>query len=217
MSKQITRTVYTFDELSDRAKEHARDWWRQGMAEDQDWHDFTLEDAARMGELLGITFKPEKVPLYGGGTRYDPAIHYSGFCSQGDGASFEGSYAYPKDAPLAVETEAPEDTKLHQIARGLAEVQQAHGYGLTASIARDGYQRYSHEYTMQITVYDAEDNELDADSPATKGITEAMQSFARWIYRQLETEWEYQNSDEQVDEMITANEYTFDEDGNLEG
>ncbi len=34
-----------------------------------------------------------------------------------------------------------------------------------------------------------------------------------WIYRQLEKEYEYQNSDECVDENILCNSYTFTEDG----
>lgn len=40
-----------------------------------------------------------------------------------------------------------------------------------------------------------------------------MRAFADWIYRQLETEYDYQNSDEQVDESIIANEYEFTEEG----
>lgn len=35
----------------------------------------------------------------------------------------------------------------------------------------------------------------------------------RWIYRALEAEYEYQDSDGQVDETIKANEYEFEEDG----
>jgi hypothetical protein len=35
----------------------------------------------------------------------------------------------------------------------------------------------------------------------------------RWIYRQLEREYDYQNADAQVDENIRANEYEFYEDG----
>jgi hypothetical protein len=39
---------YTFDELSDKAKERARDWWRQG-ALSYDWWEFIYEDAERVG------------------------------------------------------------------------------------------------------------------------------------------------------------------------
>jgi len=45
-----TATVhyYKFDELSDKAKERALDWWRQG-ALDWDWFDSVYEDASRVG------------------------------------------------------------------------------------------------------------------------------------------------------------------------
>lgn len=39
---------YKFDELSDKAKERALDWWRQG-ALDYDWFDCVYEDASRVG------------------------------------------------------------------------------------------------------------------------------------------------------------------------
>lgn len=43
-----TKTLYKFDELSDKAKEKARDWYREG-ALDYDWWDSTYEDAERIG------------------------------------------------------------------------------------------------------------------------------------------------------------------------
>jgi len=54
MSKQITTTVYQFDELSDKAKEKARDWWRNGDI-DFDWADNMIEDAKMIGlEITGF-------------------------------------------------------------------------------------------------------------------------------------------------------------------
>ncbi len=44
----IETKVYTFDELNDKAKEKARDWYRKG-ALDYDWWDSTYEDAERVG------------------------------------------------------------------------------------------------------------------------------------------------------------------------
>ena len=47
-------TVYQFDELNEKAKEHARDWYRQG-ALDYDWWEFTYEDASTIGlEITGF-------------------------------------------------------------------------------------------------------------------------------------------------------------------
>jgi hypothetical protein len=58
---------------------------------------------------------------------------------------------------------------------------------------------------------------VERDSPTYQDMTvdaeevviEALRDLARWLYRQLEREYEYLTSDEAVDESIVANEYTF--------
>ena len=40
-------------------------------------------------------------------------------------------------------------------------------------------------------------------------VIEALRDLARWLYRQLEREYDYLTSDDVVDEAITANAYTF--------
>jgi hypothetical protein len=44
-------------------------------------------------------------------------------------------------------------------------------------------------------------------------VIEALRDLARWLYRQLERDYEYQSSDERIDEAIAANAYTFTETG----
>ena len=48
---------------------------------------------------------------------------------------------------------------------------------------------------------------------AEETVTEALRDLARWLYRQLEREYDYLTSDEAVDEAIVANEYSFTVDG----
>jgi hypothetical protein len=81
--RTIKKTIYKFAELSDRAKERARDWYR-GCIESSDY-DSVIEDAARIADILGINLRTRAVKLMGGGTRFDPCIWWSGFSSQGDG------------------------------------------------------------------------------------------------------------------------------------
>ena len=50
-------------------------------------------------------------------------------------------------------------------------------------------------------------------SPAEETIIEALRDLARWLYRRLESEFEYLTSEQAVDEAITANGYTFVENG----
>lgn len=204
--------LYTFNELDDRAKERARDWWRQHVFSDScDW-EFVYEDAANVAELLGIDLRQTRKELVGGGHRYDPTIYFSGFWSQGDGACFEGSYTYKKGAPKAIREYAPQDTELHRIADTLQQVQSRYFYRLYANMKHHG--RYYHSGYMDVEVEYNGDDDRDI-SEAEDDITQLMRDFADWIYRQLENEYEYQSSDEVIDEVIIMNEYEFEENGDV--
>ena len=54
---------------------------------------------------------------------------------------------------------------------------------------------------------------LDVTADAEEVVIEALRDLARWLYRQLEREYDYLSSDEVVDEAIIANGYTFTEAG----
>jgi hypothetical protein len=212
MPRTITSTVYTFDELSDRAKDKARAWFREGDS-DADTS-CTYEDAAQCAEILGIDLRTRAAKLYGGGTRMDPCIYYSGFSSQGDGACFEGSYSYAKGASKAIRAHAGTDTELHRIADALQELQRKHFYGLEARMAHSGHYYHSGCMTVDVTE-DRTGN--DAPEEAREELTQLMRDFADWIYKQLESEYDWRNADAQVDESILANECTFDAEGRREG
>ena len=63
--------------------------------------------------------------------------------------------------------------------------------------------------------------EVERDSPtwqpmtdgAEDTVTEALRDLARWLYRQLEREYEDLTSDAAVDEAIAVNDLTFTADG----
>ena len=44
-------------------------------------------------------------------------------------------------------------------------------------------------------------------------VTDAMRDLARWVYRKLRLEYEYQTSDDVVDETVAANDWTFTAEG----
>ncbi|MGF7006962.1 antitoxin of toxin-antitoxin stability system [Aminobacter sp. BE322] len=210
MPEVIETTVYRLDELSDDAKEKARAWYREGGF-DYDWYDAVYEDFQRIAEILGIRFKTRTVRLLGGGSRQEPCIWFRGLWSQGDGASFEGNYAYRKNASAEIRSYAPKDTILHGIADALQSVQRRNFYQLRAEASHRGH--YYHEYCMAISVTRDSPTYQDMTADAEEVITEALRDLARWLYRQLEREYDYLSSDEAVDETITANEYTFTENG----
>ena len=210
MPRIIETTVYTIDELSDAAKENARIWYRHQGLHDE-WYDFVYEDFETICGILGITLATTPVRLYGGGTRDKPQIFWSGFHSQGDGASLFGTYCHARGASKAIRAHAPKDAELHRIADELQPVQRRNFHQLHASIRQSG--RYCHEYSMAI--------EVERDSPTRQPMTdgaedtviEALRDLARWLYRQLRSEYEHQTSDEAVDEIVSINEWTFKADG----
>lgn len=191
--KTIETKVYNFDELSDDAKEKARQWCREN--DDFSFHaESVLEDAKECAKLIGIDIDN---------------IYYSGFSSQGDGACFEGAYSYKAGGLKAIKEHAPKDKELHRIAKALQDAQKAQFYNIHARVKQSGH--YSHSGCTNIDVYH---NDRPYDSIKQEdAIKEALRDFMDWIYKQLEKEYEYHSEDAQVDESINANEYTFTETG----
>lgn len=209
--RTIETAVYKFNELSDEAKQRAIECYRNGY---EFFDDFVREDAACIAEILGIDLLTRPVKLMGGSTRYDPCIYYSGFWSQGDGACFEGAYRYKKGAlqklKAHIGNQSKGDKELLRIAETLQRIQSKYFYKLTATMEHRGH--YYHSGCMRVNVEHADDTyrEIPEDE-----ITQCMRDFADWIYDQLENEYEYQNSDKAITESIIANEYEFNEEGEI--
>lgn len=196
MSTIIETEVFTFDELTDEAKEKAREWYREG-ALDYEWWDGVYDTAKTAGACLGIDVDK---------------IYFSGFWSQGDGACFTGRYSYRKGWRKALKAEFGGETlgKLTTIGEALQAVQKPAFYKLAASVKNTG--RGSDEYSVTIDV-DTRDMPETGGRVDEDDLKDALRDFMRWIYRQLEAEHEWLRADEQVDESIRMNEYTFTVDG----
>src|SRR3990167_7727054 len=202
MRQKITeKTVYKFDELSDVAKDKAREWWRGNVQHDE-WSEYIIDDAAQIAELIGIDLCVKSL-------KSKPAIYWSGFSSQGDGACFEGRYRYAKNNVKAVKRHAQEDETLHRIVSGLYDVQRRYQFKAALDVAHRGH--YYHSRSNEIT--DVGERELSAGDFET--MSELLRDYMDWIYRQLEREYDWYMSDEQVDDCINANEYEFDEQGRI--
>jgi len=206
MPQIVETTVYRLDELSTEAKEKARAWYRESTPDD-DWSEFVTQDFETICAILGVRLKTRSVRLYGGGTRQKPCIWFRGFWSQGDGACFEAFYSYQKDAPRNIRDHAPRDAELHRIAGALQSIQRRNFYQLQAEIRHRGY--YYHEHCMAISVERDSQTYRHMTADAEDGIVEALRDLARWLYSQLEREYEHQTSDIVIDEMMLANDYSF--------
>jgi len=209
-----TDVTYKFSELSEKAKDRVRDEYRSGDYPGYDWWDCTYEDAVRMAELIGInisttTHQSQRDPKR---TWTEPDISFSGFWSQGDGASFEGNYRMVPDAVQKVTSET-NDEELIRIATALSVLQitrRLHGLEpFSATIKTHG--NY-HNMTVDVSCSEYEFDE-DPDERLEANVTELMDDFASWIYRTLEAEYDYLCSDECVDQYLNDSDDEYDEDG----
>jgi len=196
METVTTKTdVFEFSELSYSAKQTAMQWYCKGP--DAFWAESVIYYAKEIGALMGFDIEN---------------IHYSGFSSQGDGACFTGSIRCAKNCAKNVKSYAPKDTELHRIAQAWQDLQKCNFYALRASIKHRGH--YNHEMCTAFECEDTRHNygwlQNEAIEDEIKGIA---RDFMRWIYRQLESAYEYETSEENIAEMCGLNEWRFTEDG----
>lgn len=210
MPQIIATTVYHLSELPEGAKDRARAWYREGGF-DHDWYDAVYEDFQHIAEILGIHLNTRTVRLVGGRTREDPCTWFTGFSSQGDGASWTGTYAYRKSSAAELRAYAPQDQTLHGIAERLQAAQRQNFYQLSAKVTHRG--NYYHAYSMDIAVTRESPFSQEIAGDAEAVVMDALRDLANWLYRQLEREYDYLTSDEAVDEALIANGYTFTEEG----
>lgn len=229
------QTEFKFSELSDRAKEHARNEYRYGDGLADEWWEFTYEDADAIARMMGIEIDRRMVRTHGG-TKQEIAIGFSGFCSQGDGAHFEGIWTPvpdPHASLTAVMEHAPQDARLHEIALGLAYLSERCNALIphaSVKVKHSGPYQHSRWTDFEIDLPDPDtldwENELqlmtwnalvrhhglDYDNVEVE-ITSWLRALMDWIYRQLNDEYDWLMSDEAIDEALADD--TFDEDGNI--
>lgn len=214
------RTLYKFDELSDEAKAHAIEKAREGTAYlDYEWWDGVFDDFEEIAKLIGITIDRKR------GSK-QPAIWFTGFASQGDGAQFEGEYRYKPGWRKALESFAPTSWKdstgqwaynernaeLHRLAEALQKVQARQFYQLVARIQQKG--RYCHSTANSIEVWRADDNYRDVEECGdADDLRQALRELMDWLYQRLESLHDDLNSDSYITEYLVGNEFEFTEDG----
>lgn len=200
-----TITVYAFYELSDEAKENAREWYRtHGL--DYEWWDYVEEEFKEIMAILGFDISK---------------TYFRGFWSQGDGASFEGSYSYAagwfKKLSKYFEGWDAEFTKFFfQLGRDLQEFQRPIGYSFRTKLLVRGF--YCHDGCMLTN--DAEssfgkfgDGLECASAEQEDAFLELARRAARWYYCSLQKEYEALSSDESINDVLTDSDWTFFENG----
>lgn len=194
--KTLTFNAYSFNELSDKAKETAREWFRDGLDVDLE---FTTDDATTQFGLCGFDITN---------------IYYTGFWSQGDGACFKGTWRARDVRAAELKANCRVDAELHRIADECARIAALfpHAY---LKVEHRGHYYHEHCTDFTVSIVDENGDEIDTAeaSKSEAALIEVSKDAMRWIYQQLEKEYDYRNSDEQIDDGIRANEYLFNETG----
>lgn len=204
--KTIQLDLFTFNELSDEAKTKAINSERN--SDNLEYH-YSGEVEYYQDVLKNIGFT-------------NVEISFSGFYSQGDGASFTADY----DSRLINLDELKNhNTELYSLMTRIDSVFGTSGLTsdniITASVKRVS-RHYSHHNTVAIDdiAINGEDEWITEDSRIYKAF-EAIENYLSSlkddlcyiIYNSLEREYNYQTSDEYIAELLTINDYNFLADG----
>jgi hypothetical protein len=196
-----------FSELPDNVKDRLRDERRDWNVQDSDWWSSVYDDFLVIADLIGLV-------------THKGAISFSGFWSQGDGASFVGSWTPEEGMLEAVKAHAPEDKALHALVERLVTVvvrqRLRSNEKIAVEIGRTGG-HYVHSGCMTVTTQLIDDSSpeyevhTDPEEEDEHELKWTFRGLADWLYRQLEKEHEYLTSDEVVDQSFDGEE--FDEAG----
>lgn len=191
-TRTIVQNIYTFNELSEKAKRHViEDFSKNNM---DGWDEYTLEYAKEVLKTLGFS---------------DITIEYRGFWSQGDGARFIGTWDRRDSDPDGFSQYESEIRKGGE----WADVILSAPPGLSARIRRwYSYNMYSHENTVEFEWY--WDDYYD-ESHDTQKYREAFKSAMRWVYRILEAEYERVTSFDEYAVISDLSGWEYLEDGTI--
>jgi len=211
--RTIEKKVYSFAELleiekaegvSGRVVNKVRSWLQNGNL-DWDWWSCVTDDwQERLGRIGFVEAK----------------IEFSGFGSQGDGASFTSEIDLEKLAGFFSDANYG-DKDIQSIPRS---INPQYGrlstleYYVYSRVVRTSHQ-YSHENTCQVEIY--------LDNRNGKGVAVLLSHLendaqslrlrlCRSIYHDLQSEYDYRCSDECLVDFAEANQYTFDIHGHPE-
>lgn len=171
-----------------------------------DWWVFTVESFKEQLEALGFA---------------NTDINFSGFWSQGDGASFTGDWDSEK--MLTVKELKEKGLVLSDWAKELKRVLKGNLKDIKSKYATFSIKRTSHHYAHEntVSIFDAEywnsrkKEQYGIPPEQEDDILEGCRTAMGEMYRILEKEYDYLTSDEEVFETLMCNEYKFDRDGKI--
>ena len=215
--------TYSFEELSPEAQENALENNRDINVDYGGWEDGVTEGFKEDMREIGID---------------DITISFSGFYSQGDGASFTSEDIDTRklfnaigiksndalDMEVGDERSRGENKEFYDLLDTLEDVghlerNRIKPEEIRVSIERTD-NRHVHYNTVRanVEIWDEPDGWEEpygfTDDLEDK-VTEYVRGLCKDLYRKLENEYEHLTSDESVKETLIDNDYEFDEEGNI--
>lgn len=195
-----TIEVYKFEELSEEVQKKVIEKNQDVEVDNDYWHDNTIENWKEKLEELGF---------------YEPVINYSGFWSQGDGASFTCS-AFEVDKMMEL-FDKDKDKPLY---KRLLELYKEGKLEFNTKILRTNSHYYHERSTTAYLEWSLEENIEDDRAVLTANldslendIEKYVEDLNRQIYKSLEEDYNELTTDEVVKEYIIDNEWEFTKDG----
>ena len=217
------QTEFIYEDLSPKAKEKALAWFGESL--DYEWWDCTYANAKEDGKEKGFDIDD---------------IRFSGFWSQGDGASWTGTVHLKHFLEHHLKEDNPDHHRYFVLQalldegwvekyvtierRGFhyvhADMMREGGVSLSAleDLDEDSEERLQHDGPLQrANVYQLHVG-IDTDAlvdDLLEWVIEEAREFADKIYKDLEQEYEDLTSEESLLSAAYANGWRFDEDGRL--
>lgn len=195
----------------DDIPERILDRYRYCDVADEHWYSDLIQTFIEEQTDQGIEIEPDKV-------------NFSGFCSQGDGASFHG-YVIPDLAAYITQHLDPKNYPFTMLMLAADCTHDIHLYRVSNS--------YSHEHTVAASldiqdslelIYDPEhpliepqwgtwSAQFHAEQEALEqDVIDDMRSRMKALYKQLNDEYDYLTSDEYVRELLADNPHIWQDD-----
>ena len=215
--------TYSFEELSPEAQKNAIENNRDINTDYDGWEDGVTEDFKEDMKEIGID---------------DIEINYTGFNSQGDGASFTSddidtrklfnAVGIKSDKALNMEVDderaGGENKEFYDLLDTMEDIGQLGRNRIKPEEIRVWIKRtntrHYHYNTVEadVEIWDEPDGWEEPygflDELGDK-VTEYVRGLCKDLYRKLENEYDLLTSDDAVKETLIDNDYKFDEEGNL--
>jgi len=217
------KEIYSFEELSPEAQQNALDGSRDINVDYHGWEDGVTEDFKEEMKNIGID---------------DITISYTGFNSQGDGASFTSDDIDTRklfdavgiksnkalNMEAADERSSGENSEFYDLLDTMEDIGQVDRNRIKPEELRVWIERtdsrHYHYNTVaaRVEIWDEPDGWEEPygflDELGDK-VTEYVRGLCKDLYRSLEKEYDDLTSDGSVKATLIDNDYEFDEEGNL--